>query len=282
MTATPPIHVQIVSFGALSPGANVALQSIAMGGTGLFLAGASAAISADGSIPSDCIADGPTSTLGSAISACTTAIDASHASHATDPDLAEMYRRRGVALWRFRDYQDGLEDIERALALQPDWPTCVDGPGTGAHAAQSRRRGGREFRPTRSRSIPISSGPTREWAGSTATNNNKEVELQEYSRAVEIDPSDPKALVGLAMTNYELDRPIEALHDLDKVLALDPKRLENVRTIVGDDWNIPFPVELQIKRGVVLKKLGRIDEAIQTYRAILEDHPGVFSVRHSN
>jgi tetratricopeptide (TPR) repeat protein len=233
------------------------------------LVGASAAMSADGSIPSDCIADGPTSAFESAISACTAAIDASQA---TDADLAEMYRRRGVALWRFRDYQAGLNDIDRALAMKPDWPLALTDRGRALMRLNRVDEAAESF--VNALKIDPDFLPGHTGLGWVYSNyNDKEGQLREYSRAVEIDPSDPKALVGRAMTNYELDRPIEALHDLDKVLALDPKKLENVRTMVGDDWNMAFPVELQIKRGVVLKKLGRFDEAIQTYRAILEDYP---------
>ena len=109
---------------------------------GLLLVGASAANSADASIPSGCVADGPTSALESAIGACTAAIDASHAA---DADLAEMYRRRGVALWRFRDYQGGLDDIDRALAMKPDWPRALTDRGRALMRLNRDRRGGAEL-----------------------------------------------------------------------------------------------------------------------------------------
>ena len=178
-----------------------------------------------------------------------------------------------MALWRFHDYQAGLNDIDRALAMTPDWPLALTDRGRALMRLNRVNEAAESFAAALEIDPDFVPGHTG-LAWVYANYNNKEKELSEYSRAVEIDPNDPKALVGRAMTNYELDRPIEALHDLDKVLALDPKKLENVRTIVGDDWSIPFPVELQIKREVVLKKLGRFDEAIQTYRAILEDHPG--------
>ena len=182
-----------------------------------------------------------------------------------------MYRRRGVVLWRFRDDQGALDDIERALAMKPDWPRALTDRGQALTRLGRTEEAGELYRCAGDRSR-FRAGLHRFGLRST-TSITTEKQRSESIRAPRTSiQATPNRWSGAQCTNYELGRPIEALHDLDKVIALDQKKLESVRTMIGDDWNMTFPSSFK-SSGRVLEKLGRFDEAIQTYRVVLEDHP---------
>ena len=85
-------------------------------------------------------------------------------------------------------------------------------------------------------------------------NDESELALQDFERAVELSPENTSVLSGLARAQYDLARYDEALINVDKALRID--------------GNNNFDLHI---RGLILEELRRYDEARQCYQLIIDE-----------
>ena len=101
--------------------------------------------------------------------------------------------------------------------------------------------------------------------------NKPEKAYEDFSRAIEIDPTRADAFVGRANTLLTLERYEESLPDYNRAIEIDPN-LANA----------------YVNRGSVYSHLGRYEEAIADYEKGLQldpeidDPPGFFNRLFSN
>jgi tetratricopeptide (TPR) repeat protein len=80
--------------------------------------------------------------------------------------------------------------------------------------------------------------------------------LRVYERALELDPDLHEAHYGVAVIHYSWERHAEALPSLDRAVALAPDN-----------------ADYRVLRGDTLMMLGRYDEAISVYQAVIRADP---------
>ena len=151
------------------------------------------------------------------------AISAYRDALAADPDFAPAHAGLGIALYQSRRYEQALESMTTALALQPELPVAA--------------------------SLHLLMGHSRGALGEPAA------AVDQYERALAIDPRNNEALDHLALSRFEEQRYHEALELYGRMAEIDP---ENART--------------HANRGAALFHLGRLEEALASFeRAVALD-----------
>lgn len=109
----------------------------------------------------------------------------------SDPQNAEAYARRGYVLLALENVRGGLADINRALAIDPDYALAHNYKGV-----------------------------------VFAMNGIQDQAVLEFTRAVELAPDMTDAYVNRAGVYLEISDGESALADLDAALALEPENTE--------------------------------------------------------
>ncbi|MDJ0703403.1 MAG: tetratricopeptide repeat protein, partial [Leptolyngbyaceae cyanobacterium MO_188.B28] len=166
-----------------------------------------------------------------------------------------IYARRGELYSLKPDYKKALEDLNRAIELDPDYQWAITGRGI---TYQSMERYD-EALADLNRAIELD--PDYQWAitgrGVTYRLMKRYDEaLADFNRVIELDPEDQWAITGRGVTYRLMERYDEALADYNRAIELDPKY----------DWAIA-------NRGVTYRLMKRYDEALADYNRAIELDP---------
>jgi tetratricopeptide (TPR) repeat protein len=99
---------------------------------------------------------------------------------------------------------------------------------------------------------------------------NIEDALKDYSRAIDLNPSDMRPLCGRGQVYAESGKAKEALDDLDRALVLF--RADR-RVDAGPDWYVQFEAYARNGRGLALATQGEHSLAMAEFDASLELAP---------
>ena len=155
------------------------------------------------------------------------------------PDDPELHLRRGWTAYDKRDLERVFDLAQQALKLKPDYAEAYDLIGA-AHAV---------------------SGPEK-FAGAKAA----------YQQAVRLDPSEPMPRWHL----YQLlrqDYPAEALREIEALLQLPAVATTKVNGVIWANKQTSFRIGGNLARALLLKSLGRTNEARQAVDQAIKDDP---------
>lgn len=214
-----------------------------------------------------------------------------------DPSPAELHKRNAVDLRKKGQYDEALAELEKALALQPEFPAAVFNVAA-IHLDQGRPadalttfRKAIELKPdyhqaftavatclrklgrlpeaedackTAIRFAPDDPDAHATYATVLHTMHAMEQASREFEIALSLRPNDPKILNNFGNLLMDIDQPVRAGMLYRSAIAIDPTRAELFNNL-----------------GNMLKLQGEIDEAIECYRRTLQLKPDSVAV-HSN
>ncbi|MEV0226634.1 tetratricopeptide repeat protein [Streptomyces sp. NPDC050704] len=171
-----------------------------------------------------------------------------------DPELARAWRSRGMTHAESGDYAAGISDLDRAHELAPDDARTLSLRG------EYHRILGHHVAAITDLDRAVELDPARDfpWASRGATRNSLgeyDEALADLNRALELNPDYTWALARRARVRRALGDPERQLADLDRAVALKPESA----------W-------LACERGDALRGAGRHEDAVADYdRAIALD-----------
>ena len=172
-----------------------------------------------------------------------------------DPEHAEAWNAKGVALHHQRKYQDAIQAYDRAIRLYPNHLYKWNAKGAQLDAQGLHEEAFKAY------------GEANMWPNYMANAwNNKGLaflDLGEYDKAIqafdkarELDPNSAMAWNNKGFALLNQDKYGDAIQALDKAIELDPK--------FGMAWN---------NKGLAFLKLGQYDKAIQAFNKAIELDP---------
>jgi tetratricopeptide (TPR) repeat protein len=183
-----------------------------------------------------------------------------------DPDLADSWGNRGIALLMLGRNDEALQSFLRATALWDQPPNRLYEGGRSRAAAyqglgQAYHRLGQDDLAAETYTEAISIFPTdaNGFAGRAGVLESLkmfEPALADYSEAIHLDPAHARAYLGRGIVFSDLGRDELALADLDRALELDPK----------------FVMALN-HRGALHARHGRNETALADYDTIISLQP---------
>lgn len=214
-----------------------------------------------------------------------------------DPPSAELHKRNAVALRKRGRFDEALAELDKALALQPDFPAAIFNiaairleQGRPADALETFRQA-IELKPdyhqafiavaaclrklgrlpeaveaceTALRMAPDDPDAHATFATVLHSQHEMSKAAQEFEVAKSLRPNDPKILNNFGNLLMELDQPVRAGQLYRSAIAIDPNRAELFNNL-----------------GNMLKLQGELDDAIDCYRRTLALKPDAVEV-HSN
>jgi tetratricopeptide (TPR) repeat protein len=160
------------------------------------------------------------------------------------PDDPELHLRRGWTAYDKADFAVVLEQGELALKLKPDYADAYDLVG----AALARREVGR-----------------------------RQEAIAFYSRAVEINPENPKFHIDLLIVLECCGIAESALREAEAVLRFPAAEITKPDSIEDYRKETSFRVFASLERAKLLATLGRNEEAKQAYDEAVRDDPGALT-----
>lgn len=178
-------------------------------------------------------------------------------------DLARAHRGRAYVRGELRDYEAAVDDLDRALALEPDSPSAHSVRGEYHRALNHGEAALRDL----DRGIELDPAHHFAWASRGAlhlTRGDLQAARADLDRSLDLNPDYVWALVRRARVWRGLGDPARRLADLDRAVALQP------------DW--PWG---RCERGDALRNAGRIEEALRDYDHVLALDPDYASAHAS-
>ena len=178
-------------------------------------------------------------------------------------DLARAHRGRAYVRGELRDYQAAIDDLDRALALEPDSPSAHSVRGEYHRALNHGDAALRDL----DRGIALDPAHHFAWASRGAlhlTRGDLPAARADLDRSLDLNPDYVWALVRRARVWRGLGDPVRRLADLDRAVALQP------------DW--PWG---RCERGDALRNAGRVEEALRDYDHVLALDPDYASAHAS-
>ena len=169
---------------------------------------------------------------------------------------AEALVRRGIVLLDRAEIDAALRDADAAIALKPN-----DVGAHGLRAVALASKGDARFEAAAARTETLDAKAVQPWharaIAARRTGDAAKMEIA-YSRAIALWPQDGWSFFGRAETRLQSGRNAEALADLDEAIRIN-----------GD------PVSYQIARAELLRRLGRLEDAVHAAEAFAAAHPDV-------
>lgn len=171
------------------------------------------------------------------------------------PNEAEPYHQLGIISHARRDFQQAIELISKAIALNPDVPTYHSNMGIMLRAI-----------------------------------GDKEAAIGSYRRATELDPGFGAAYYNMGNLYRELQKPQEAITAYKHSLKLQPENVmvhynlgltqleeqlfaESAATFVSAIKLKPDLADAHNNLGNALREMGKIDQAFQCYKRAISINP---------
>ena len=140
------------------------------------------------------------------------------------PDTLPPNAGIGYAMLQFKRHEEALESLARAIALQPESADAVDrhvAMGRAFLALDRKEEAAKQY--GRALEIDPRNGAALDsFAVLRFRQQRYEEALRLYGALIEIGEANAQIYANMAATLSYLDRPDEALHNLDRALALDP------------------------------------------------------------
>lgn len=183
------------------------------------------------------------------------AVGAMQAAVAAVPGRADLWSNLGALLSELGRHDEALAALEQALAIGPREADLLQAIGIAAMELGDLVRSREAL--AEASSLAPESGPVWE-ALARAELQDGALEQSEahFRKGLSLAPGLQSARHNLAVTLRKLERPGDALEELERALAS----------------GLTAPESLTL-RGHLLAELGRHDDAIAAYRAVLADHP---------
>ncbi|MFD5597778.1 tetratricopeptide repeat protein [Streptomyces griseorubiginosus] len=178
-------------------------------------------------------------------------------------DLARAHRGRAYVRGELHDYEAAVDDLDRALALEPDSASAHSVRGEFHRALRHDDAALRDL----DRGIALDPAHHFAWASRGAlhlTRGDLPAARADLDRSLELNPDYVWALVRRARVWRGLGDPARRLADLDRAVALQP------------DW--PWG---RCERGDALRNAGRVEEALRDYDHVLALDPDYASAHAS-
>ena len=183
------------------------------------------------------------------------ALNQIEAALALQPDAAEALATRGDILIRLRRLDDALASFDQAIAKKPDYAEAFYNRGNCRQYLDRHEEAVADY--SRALALSPSYEPALTNRGNVLSKLRRFSEaLTDYEAALQLRPRDPLALYHKANALKDLQRFDEALGEYDRALALDPD--------LTAAWN---------NRGMVLRELGRPAEALVSFDRALALKP---------
>jgi tetratricopeptide (TPR) repeat protein len=209
-----------------------------------------------------------------------------------DPRLASPHWYRGMAYWNLDKCALGLEEMELALALQPDYPLAVADRGLMMACLGREEEALVDY--YRALSLDPSLAKVRQRLGAVAFNRGDfEESLQEHTLSVEIDPTRASAWFMRAQALQRLARFDECRGSATEALEGDPElwdayatramcafEMEEFESGLPDQQHyvaaVPDDFDGWYNLGIAYRKTRQTDLAIDAYKKALSiDSTGV-------
>ncbi|AYC40551.1 hypothetical protein DWG14_04816 [Streptomyces griseorubiginosus] len=178
-------------------------------------------------------------------------------------DLARAHRGRAYVRGELHDYEAAIDDLDRALALEPGSPSAHSVRGEFHRALRHDDAALRDL----DRGIALDPAHHFAWASRGAlhlTRGDLRAARADLDRSLELNPDYVWALVRRARVWRGLGDSARRLADLDRAVALQP------------DW--PWG---RCERGDALRNAGRVEEALRDYDHVLALDPDYASAHAS-
>ena len=183
------------------------------------------------------------------------AVGAMQAAVAAVPGRADLSSKLAALLTELGRHDEALSALEQALASGPRDADLLQAIGTAAMVSGDFVRS-REALAEASSLAPESGLVWEALARAELQDGALEQSEAHFRKGLSLAPGLHSARHNLAVALRKLDRPGDALEELERALAS----------------GLSAPESLTL-RGHLLAELGRYDEAIMAYRAVLADHP---------
>jgi tetratricopeptide (TPR) repeat protein len=195
-------------------------------------------------------------------------------------DLAEALRHQGDAYFRSFRMQEAFNNYAHALELRPDWPRALWNYGNAAVNLGDAELALRSHR----RALEIDPGyaPAHTEIGTLRANQGDYTgAVAAYTNAIEADPKAYHARLNRAKVNRAIGRPMDAINDLDALLAEDEEAVNATYVHWAPSLHQDFISAVRLERAETLELLGEFEQAIETLKVALERNPsfvrGAFS-----
>lgn len=182
---------------------------------------------------------------------------------AINPNIAEFYSNRGLALQELKQLDDAIASFEKAISIKPDYAEAYSNHGT---ALQELKQ--------------------------------LDEAVTSYDKAISIKPDYVEAYFNRGVALKELRQLDEAVASYDKAIAinsniaafyanrgvalLDLKQLDEAVASYNKAISIkPDYAEAYFNRGIALKELKQLDEAVASYNKAISIKPD-FTEAHNN
>jgi tetratricopeptide (TPR) repeat protein len=166
------------------------------------------------------------------------------------------YHNRGDARMAMGQYQAGIADFERVIALQPRDPKSYDGLGNALSAAGHYDEAIRNY----DRAIALRPDLADAYNGRGSARGNQgalDAAIADFTRAIELDPDFPEVYYNRGNTYAARGQIDAAIKDYDEAIRLRPD--------YADAYN---------RRGGAYDGKGQFDAAIKDYDKVIELQPG--------
>ena len=174
---------------------------------------------------------------------------------AIDPNYAEAWSNRGIALNDLKQHEEALASHQRAIELKPDLREAWNNRGVALNDLKRHEEALASYQ----RAIEIKPDYAEAWCNrGIALNDLKRHEeaLASYQRVIEIKPDNAEAWSNRGNALLDLERHWEALASCDRAIELKPDYAEA--------WS---------NRGLALNDLKRHEEALASYLRAIELKP---------
>ncbi|MBI4614126.1 MAG: tetratricopeptide repeat protein, partial [Planctomycetes bacterium] len=206
-----------------------------------------------------------------------------------DPNYAVAYNNRGNARSDQKDLAGAIEDYSTAIRLDPNYAAAYNNRGL-ARQDQEDLAGAIEDCSTAIRLDPNNAAAYNNRGNARREQKDLARAIEDCSTAIRLDPNYAAAYNNRGAARYDQNDLAGAIEDFSTAIRLDPNFAEaytnrgnargNQKDLAGaiEDWSTAIRLDPEhwrawTNRGIALAKLGRRDEAAESFRRALEVCP---------